>query len=85
MGREHSVKVNFNDSELTRLDELRPPGVSGPPACASCSRSPPATRPCQSSAPSPAMVGSRPRSHLPGSFATTARARQRAGEVAPRL
>lgn len=30
MGREHSIKVTFNDPELARLDDLRPPGTSRP-------------------------------------------------------
>jgi hypothetical protein len=41
MGREHSIKVTFNASELARLDELRPPGTSRPAFLRSLLREPP--------------------------------------------
>lgn len=41
MGREHSIKVTFDDDELARLDELRPSGTSRPAFLRSLLHEPP--------------------------------------------
>jgi hypothetical protein len=41
MSREHPIKVRLDDSELMRLDELRPPGTSRPAFLRSLLREPP--------------------------------------------
>lgn len=41
MGREHSIKVTFDDDELARLDEIRPSGMSRPSFVRSLLREPP--------------------------------------------
>lgn len=41
MSREHPIKVRLDDSELMRLDELRPPGTTRPAFLRSLLREPP--------------------------------------------
>ena len=41
MARENAIRVTLDDSELARLDELRPPGTSRPAFLRSLVRQPP--------------------------------------------